>query len=77
MAHNLRRTQVDGDTYVNVTDLLKMIYEIVQMDGLHPEAAKALGGFSTGLALSLEIVSLSDLPDQLVAELNSGEKNGR
>jgi hypothetical protein len=76
MAHNLRRQVIEGKTYVEVNDLLKLIYEVMTMDGLHPEAVKALGGLGTGLALSLDVVTLDDLPRQVVSELQES-RDGR
>ena len=65
MAHNLRTTTVNGEKYVSVHDVLRMILDVATMDSLHPYAVQALDGFGTGLAISLDVVKINDLPDFL------------
>lgn len=60
---NLRKRVVDDELYVNVSDLFKLMVDVMTMDSLHPEAIKALDGLGTGLALSLNVISAKDLSD--------------
>lgn len=62
---NLRKTHVDGELYVNVRDLLKLLDDIMHMEGLNPESIKTLDGLGMGLALTLNVVSVADLPENV------------
>ena len=63
MASNLRKADLDGQLYVNVQDLMKLMVEIMTMEGLHPEAVRAIDGLGMGISLALGIVTLADLPE--------------
>lgn len=65
MAHgsNLRKRTIDGELYVSVNDLFKLMVDVMTMDSLTPEAIRAIDGLGTGLALSLGMTSLKDLED--------------
>jgi hypothetical protein len=65
MAHNLRTTTVKGEKYVSATDLFKLLMEVMTLDSLHPAAIQALDGLGTGLAITLDMVDLKDLPEYL------------
>lgn len=65
MAHNLRTTTVKGEKYVSVTDLFKLLIEVMTLDSLHPAAVQALDGLGTGLAITLDMVEIKDLPAYL------------
>lgn len=74
MAHNLRTTTIKGEKYVSTTDLFKLLVEVMTMDSLHPAAIQALDGLGTGLAITLGIVEVKDLPEylkKLKAEVDS------
>jgi hypothetical protein len=76
MTVNLRRCKDENnELYVNVGDLLKMIRDVILMDGMHPEHIRALDGFGTGLALSLNAIKIEDLPN-MTRELLEKRMNG-
>lgn len=73
MAHNLRNEEIDGEKYINVNDLFKMMYDVMTMEGLHPEAVKALDGFGTGLALTLNVIKIEDLSEDIQEKILKGK----
>lgn len=60
---NLRKREVDGELYVHVQDLFRLMVDVMTMDSLPPEAVKAIDGLGTGLALALNVTSLKDLEE--------------
>lgn len=76
MAHNLRNVVVDDEKYVSINDLFKVMFDVMTMEGLHPEAIKALDGFGTGLALALNVISIDDLSADVRAKILKGVQDG-
>ncbi len=76
MAHNLRTTMVKGEKFVSVTDLFKLLIEVMTLDSLHPAAIQALDGLGTGLAISLDMVEIKDLPEYLQRLKAEVDENG-
>jgi hypothetical protein len=70
MSHNLRKGSFDDELYVNVKDLFKLMVDVMTMDGIHPEAAKALDGLGIGLAIALGVVSPENLPGGITTILD-------
>ena len=70
MSANLRQRYDDeGNKYVSVEDVLKLLAHIINMEGMHPVAVEALDGLGIGLALALKVVTLDDLPENTRALL--------
>jgi len=69
MSSNLRKADLDGQLYVNVQDLMRLMVEVMTMEGLHPEAVKAIDGLGMGISLALNVVTLADLPENTQAVL--------
>lgn len=70
MSHNLRKGSFEDEMYVNVRDLFSLMVDVMTMDGIHPEAVKAIDGLGIGLAISLGVVSPENLPGGAKAILN-------
>lgn len=65
MSFKLRDITVNEQRYINVNDLFRLMLDVMTMDSLNPEAIKAIDGLAIGLALSLDMVTLADLPESI------------
>lgn len=77
MIQNLRTKKIDDQMYVNVSDLLRLMVDVMNVDGMHPHAIQAIDGLGVGLALRLNVISLEDIPGGVKKILEEGIEDDR